>query len=100
MECLLIGSFGDKLAPGVKVIPKRFCKPIGHYLPGVKQDLETMKSIIDKDPSKTFACSLVDYPEGQRPKREYLQNIEKFLTKCKLLEVRLLTDVKYAVFSF
>ena len=72
MECLFIGSFGDEHAPGVKVTPKRFCKPVGPYLPGVKQDLETMKSNIDKDPSKTFVCSLVDYPEDQRPKNEYL----------------------------
>ena len=83
MECLLIGSFGDELAPGVKVIPKRFCKPIGPYLAGVKQDLETMKSKIDKDPSKTLACSLVDCPEDQRPKEEYLQLIEEFLTQCE-----------------
>lgn len=83
MECLLIGSFGDELAPGVKVIPKRFCKPIGPYLPGVKQDLETMNSKIEKDPSKTFAWSLVDYPEDQRPKEEYLQKIEEFLTQCE-----------------
>ena len=83
MECLFIGSFGDEHAPGVKVIPKRFCKPVGPYLPGVKQDLETMKSNIDKDPSKTFVCSLVDYPEDQRPKKEYLQKIANFLTECK-----------------
>ena len=80
---MFIGSFGDEHAPGVKVIPKRFCKPVGPYLPGVKQDLETMKSNIDKDPSKTFVCSLVDYPEDQRPKKEYLQKIANFLTECK-----------------
>ena len=83
MKCLLIGSFGDELAPGVKVIPKRFCKPIGPYLPGVKQDLETMNSKIQGDPYKTITWSLVDYPEDQRPKEEYLQKIEEFLTQCE-----------------
>ena len=83
MECLLIGSCGDELAPGVKVIPKRFCKPIGPYLPGVKQDLETMNSKIQGDPYKTFTWSLVDYPEDQCPKEEYLQKIEEFLTQCE-----------------
>ena len=81
MECLFIGSFGDK--HGVKVIPKRFYKLKSPHLPGVKEDLKTMKSNIDKDPSKTFVCSLVDRPEDQHPKREYLQKIANFLTKCK-----------------
>ena len=84
-EWMVLGSFSDEPAPGVKVIPKDPLKPGGSYLPGFCQDLETIQSLIRKDPSKTLIYVFVDFPgeECQRPKREYLQKIEDFLQECK-----------------
>lgn len=87
MECMIIGSFGDEHAPGVKAVCKTPLKPGGSYLPGFRQDLETIQSLIRKDSSKTLMISyiFVDFPgeECQRPKGEYLQKIEEFLQGCK-----------------
>ena len=82
---MILGSFGDEHAPGVKVIPKDPLTPGGSYLPGFRQDLETIQSLIRKDPSKTLICVFVDFSgdECQRPKGEYLQKIEEFLQECK-----------------
>ena len=85
MECMIIGSFGDEHAPGVKAVPKASSKPGGSFLPGVRQDLETIQSLIREDSSKTLTYSFFDFPgeECQRPKGEYLQKIEEFLQECK-----------------
>lgn len=87
MECMIIGSFGDEHAPGMRAVPKEPLKPGGSYLPGFRQDLETIQSLIRKDSSKTLMISyiFVDFPgeECQRPKGEYLQKIEEFLQACK-----------------
>ena len=85
MECMIIGSFGDEHAPGVRAISKDPIKPGGSYLPGFCQDLETIQSLIRKDPSKTLIYVFVDFPgeECQHPKRKYLQKIEDFLRECK-----------------
>ena len=87
MECMIIGSFGDEHAPGVKAVPKDPLKPGGSYLPGFRQDLETIQSLIRKDSSKTlsFVYIFIDFPgeECQRTKGEYLKKIEEFLQECK-----------------
>ena len=85
MECMIIGSFGDEHAPGVRAIPKDPLKPGGSFLPGFRQDLETIQSLIKEDSSKTLSYIFVDFPgeECQRLKGEYLQKIEEFLQECK-----------------
>lgn len=82
---MIIGSFGDEHAPGVRAIPKDPLKPGGSYLPGFRQDLETIQSLIRKDSSKTLSCIFVDFPgeECQRTKGDYLKKIEEFLRECK-----------------
>ena len=84
-EWMILGSFGDKYAPGVKAISKDLHKRSGSLLSGFRQDLETIQSLIRKDPSKTLISIFVDFPgeEGQRPKEEYLQKIKEFLQECK-----------------
>ena len=83
----MIGSFGDEHAPGVRAIPKDPLTPGGSYLPGFRHDLETIQSLIRKDPSKTLSYIFVDFSgeEGQRPKGEYLRKIEDFLQECQTL---------------
>ena len=85
MECMIIGSFGDEHAPGVRAIPKEPLKPGDSYLPGFRQDSETIQSMIRKDPSTTLIYIYLDFPseEYQRPKQEYLQKIKEFLQGCK-----------------
>ena len=82
---MMIGSFGDERAPGVRAVPKDPLTPGGSYLPGFRQDLETIQSLISKDPSKTLSYIFVDFPgeECQRPKGEYLHKVEDFLQQCK-----------------
>ena len=80
---MIIGSFGDEHAPGLKVIPKDPLKPGDSYLPGFRQDLEMIQSLIREDSSKTLSCIFVDFPGKEcRPKGEYLQKIVEFLQKC------------------
>ena len=84
-EWMILGSFGDKHAPGVRAIPKHPLTPGGSYLHGFHQDLETIQSLITKDPSQTLSYIFIDFPgeECQRPKGEYLRKIEMFLQECK-----------------
>lgn len=83
MECMIIGSFGDEQAPGVRAVRKS--KPIGSFLPGVREDVDKIQTLIKKDPSKILAYSVVDFP-GERclcPKGDYLEKIEVFLQDCE-----------------
>ena len=85
MECMIIGSFGDQHAPGVRAVHKASSTSIGSFLPGVCQDLEKIQSLIRNDPSKTLIYSLVDFPgeECLCSKQEYLEKIEEFLQRCQ-----------------
>jgi len=84
MECMIIGSFGDKLPSGVEVVRKASTKG-GSFLPGVRKDLRTIQSLIRNDPTKTLTYVHTDFPGKGclRPKEEYLQDIEDFLQGCK-----------------
>ena len=84
MECMIIGSFGDEHAPGLRATPKHPLKPGDSYLPGFRQDLETIQSLIGKDSSKTLSYIFFEFPseEYQRSKGMYLQKIKEFLQGC------------------
>ena len=83
MECMIIGSFGDEHAPWVRAVRKS--KPIGSFLPGVREDVDKIQTMIKKDPSKILAYSVVDFPGERclRPKGDYLEKIEVFLQDCE-----------------
>ena len=88
MECMIIGSFGDQHAPGLRAIPKDPLTPGGGFLPGFHQELETIQSLIREDLSKTLTCIFIDFPgkQSQHPKGEYLQKIEALLQGYKTHE--------------
>ena len=60
MKCMIIGLFGDEQAPWVTAVHKS--KPIGSFLPGVREDVDKIQILIKKDPSKILAYSVVDFP--------------------------------------
>ena len=57
----------------------------GSFLPGVREDLMNVQTLIKNDPHKTLAYTFMDFPgrECLRPREEYLQHIEVFLQGCK-----------------
>lgn len=83
MECMIIASFGET-PTGVTAVPKVPSKG-GSFLPGVREDLMNVQTLIKNDPHKTLAYTFMDFPgeECLRPREEYLQHIEVFLQGCK-----------------
>ena len=83
---MIIGSFGDTHAEGIKCSPKdkrplEGAGPVTHdFLPGVKEDTLRLQDMIRKDKSKELVCTLTDYP--QESKRFYLDRIEKLFKEC------------------
>ncbi len=82
-DCMIIASFGDELPSGVRVAKRQ--RPGGEFLPGVREDLDKIQDLIDRDKSKVLRYVYTDYPgvEVQRSKTEYLNNIENFLKKSQ-----------------
>ena len=88
-QCMIIGSFGDKYAEGIKCSPKEK-RPLGagaglikhDFLPGVRGDAEKLQDMIRKDKDKELVYSLMDIPGVQETKQFYINYITKFFKEC------------------
>ncbi|XP_065883128.1 uncharacterized protein [Dysidea avara] len=86
---MIIGSFGDKYAEGIKCSPKEK-RPLGagaglikhDFLPGVRGDAEKLQDMIRKDKDKELVYSLMEIPGVQETKQFYINYITKFFKEC------------------
>ena len=88
LQCIIIGSFGDTHAGGIKYSPKDKrplggAGPVTHdFLPGVKEDVLRLQEMIRKDKNKELVYTLMDYPDLQESKEFYLDKIKKLFKEC------------------
>ena len=87
LECMFIGSFGDKFPRGVPVERRRvidFQRSRGApFLPKVGTDSKIVQELIRGDPRKTLSYVFLDDPGTQLSRNEVLKQIKKLLDECK-----------------